>query len=121
MFEGLFIDLYDYSTLDAPVVEVVNGTETDAGLVFLVWECPGVGYYQASDTFIFDNTTITYQNIVVNATSNAPSNKVANKVAYNPTDYEEAWDNHFDAFGAQNVTQIMWDYNEMSVVRVYNF
>jgi hypothetical protein len=117
MFEGLFLDLYNYSSLVAPVVEVVDGTADDAGLVFLVWECPQVGYYQASDTFIFDNTTITYQNIVINATSIPASNKAA----YTPANYTAAWDNHFEAFGAQNVTQIMLDYNEMSVVRVYDF
>ena len=34
---------------------------------------------------------------------------------------QASWDNHFAAFGGQNLDQIMVDYTENSVVRLYNF
>merc|ERR1712023_435297 len=49
MFEGLFKDLCDLATLDAPVVEVDEACKT----VFLVWQCPGCGFNTATDTFVF--------------------------------------------------------------------
>jgi hypothetical protein len=41
-------------------------------------------------------------------------------VAYAPTSVQAAWDNHFDAFGKQNLEQILLDYDETSVMRIYN-
>jgi len=37
-------------TLAAPLVKV----DEEARMVFLVWQCPGVGILHASDTFMFD-------------------------------------------------------------------
>merc|ERR1712129_596821 len=39
---------------------------------------------------------------------------------YSAASVEEAWKHHFDAFGAQNVTNILLDYSESSVIRVWN-
>jgi glutathione S-transferase len=41
-------------------------------------------------------------------------------MAYNPTSTQEAWDNHFTAFGAQNVDQILLDYTEESVLKAFD-
>mmetsp|Transcript_23360 Transcript_23360/g.65135 ORF Transcript_23360/g.65135 Transcript_23360/m.65135 type:complete len:223 (-) Transcript_23360:151-819(-) len=62
MFVGLFRDLYDLKTLDAPVIDV----ESTPGQVFSVWMCPGCGYETTTDTFIFDSANhIIRQNTVV--------------------------------------------------------
>ena len=50
VFDGLFKQLSDLSTLEAPVVDV----EENPGMVFLIWKCPGCGVLNATDTFVFD-------------------------------------------------------------------
>mmetsp|Transcript_96684 Transcript_96684/g.216582 ORF Transcript_96684/g.216582 Transcript_96684/m.216582 type:complete len:191 (-) Transcript_96684:116-688(-) len=65
MFEGLFKDLSDLATLEAPVIDV-DEVEGKGGQVFLVWKCPGCGFDTATDTFIFGaDLKIKFQNIVV--------------------------------------------------------
>lgn len=62
MFQSLFADLRDLSTLDAPIVDV----EEDMRQVFLCWRCIGMGYKTATDTFIFGpDFKIKRQNIVI--------------------------------------------------------
>jgi ketosteroid isomerase-like protein len=65
MFRGLFESLPDLSTLAAPVVDIDEAGEQ----VFLVWECPGVGYKTATDSFLYKKKkgkyVISRQNIVV--------------------------------------------------------
>merc|ERR1711879_58306 len=39
---------------------------------------------------------------------------------YSPQKIADAWQNHFDAFGAQDLDKIMLDYDNDSVARVYN-
>merc|ERR1719434_276448 len=39
---------------------------------------------------------------------------------YAPTTLQEAWDNHFSAFGAQDLDKILLDYDDNSVVYVHN-
>lgn len=39
---------------------------------------------------------------------------------YAPTTVAAAWANHFEAFGTQNVAQIMLDYDEDSVLQIFN-
>ena len=36
-----------------------------------------------------------------------------------PLPVQEAWDNHFEAFGSQNLDKIMLDYDEKSVLRCF--
>lgn len=113
MFVGLFADLSDLSTLAATVVQV----EENAKQVFLVWKCPGVGYEAATDTFIFTNDKkfkIARQNIVVTKREAKDEN------GYKPKSVQEAWDNHFAAFGAQDVDKILLDYDDNSVAYVHN-
>jgi adenosine deaminase len=40
--------------------------------------------------------------------------------AYSPQKVADAWQNHFDAFGKQDLDKIMLDYDAESVCRVYN-
>mmetsp|Transcript_24315 Transcript_24315/g.36477 ORF Transcript_24315/g.36477 Transcript_24315/m.36477 type:complete len:141 (+) Transcript_24315:33-455(+) len=51
MFTGLFKDLSDLNTLEAPEIDVCEDSKT----VFLVWACPGCGYEKITDTFVFDD------------------------------------------------------------------
>merc|ERR1712203_333342 len=39
---------------------------------------------------------------------------------YLPKSIQEAWDNHFAAFGGQDVDKILLDYDDNSVARVHN-
>jgi len=73
MFAGLFAELIDLSTLEAPVVQVDESPK----MVFLCWKCPGSGFATATDTFLFgDDLKIKRQNIVVTKaapTASAPA------------------------------------------------
>merc|ERR1719247_3943476 len=41
-------------------------------------------------------------------------------VAYKAATVQAAWDNHFEAFGGQDVAKIMLDYTEESVLKAFN-
>lgn len=111
-FAELFADLYDTSTLAVHYLE-----EYDGG-VFLVWSNAGTGYTQVTDTFVFsDEYAILQQNIVV--ASDNPL--LCDRYNTRKLETQNSWDNHFEAFGAQNVEQILEDYVEESVVVVFDF
>ena len=44
----------------------------------------------------------------------------APKTGYFATSVQAAWDNHFEAFGKQDLEKIMLDYDETSIVKLYN-
>lgn len=70
MFAGLFAELADKTTLQAPIQDVDEEPKT----VFLIWECPGCGYKTATDTFVFGvDFKIKRQNIVVTKEAVAPA------------------------------------------------
>ena len=126
--EGLFAALSNTSSLTAPVVEVTPQQ------VYLVWTCPSSGVQSATDTFIFaaDNT-ISRQNIVwtagnaLNAYAEltdvqevAAVQPLTPSDTYSKPDVQSAWDNHFAAFGGQNVPAIMKDYTQDSVLKAFD-
>ena len=41
-------------------------------------------------------------------------------MSYSPKTVKDAWDNHFSAFGAKDMDKILKDYDEKSVITVYN-
>lgn len=109
-FTQLFKDLFDLATLEAPVVDVDEMPDGIGGQVFLVWSCPGCGFHTATDTFVFSgDKKIKYQNIVI-----------TKDVPYAPQTIQEAWQNHFDAFGSQDMAKLMLDYDDTSKVSLYN-
>jgi len=74
--------------------------------VFLIWRAPASGYATATDTFIFNpEGKILRQNVVVH---------------YQGGSVQDSWDNHFAAFGGQDVERILLDYTEDSVIAVYD-
>ena len=100
-FVGLFASLPDLSALAAPLVDVSEARSQ----VLLVWECPSSGVVRATDTFLFDAAgKIVTQNVVL-----------VTKPVVQP-----AWDNHFAAFGAQDLDRILLDYCDTSIIKVWD-
>ena len=89
--------------MGAPIVHVegANGYQ-----VFLIWRAPASGYESATDTFIF----------------NAQGKIIRQKgvVHDSPPSVQESWDNHFAAFGGQDVDRILFDYTEDSEIIGYD-
>jgi hypothetical protein len=130
-FLNLFAQLTNLTSLAAPIVEV---TESPQKQVYLIWSCPSSGVESATDTFIFDdNNRISRQNIALTsgtrpnafstvARTNVPSaaNPVPVNSSYSQATVRGAWDNHFTAFGGQNITKIMQDYTSHSVLKAFD-
>jgi len=116
------------ATEGMPQNPVVNeNMEDNPGNVFLLWQCPLAGVDFATDTFIFTGNKIAGQNIVLSmpaaqntVLSKSPSTRVAQS-DYSPTSVQEAWNNHFEAFGDQNVSRILLDYTDESVVYTFEW
>jgi ketosteroid isomerase-like protein len=104
-FTGLFASLHDTSDLAAPIIHVEESVDDEAGSVFLIWSAAASGYVRATDTFIFnEDGKILRQHVVVHF---AP--------------VQRSWDNHFAAFGSQDVERVLLDYACRAVsVTVYN-
>jgi D-xylose 1-dehydrogenase (NADP+, D-xylono-1,5-lactone-forming) len=119
-FVGLFKQLSDLGDLGAPVAEV---QEAPRNQVFLVWSCKASGVQRATDTFTFDGAgKIVNQNIMITIEGvpapAAPPAPIDEHVAGGTV--KAAWDNHFSAFGAQDVDKILADYTEESEIRVWD-
>lgn len=113
-FANLFAALTDLSTLAAPEIVV---EEKPFSQVFLIWSCPSSGFPSCHDTFHFDSSNrIIRQNIAYTSAEPAPQAIGG----YSPASVQAAWDNHFQAFGGQNLDQIMLDYTEDSVIRCHD-
>lgn len=126
LFKGLFKILSDTSGLKAPVIKVDKWE--GGGMVFLVWLCPTSGLPLVTDTFIFDKDfKILRQNIVNFKGAHAETDKRrleelgTDRRRLEEPSVQASWDNHFAAFGKQDVPAILKDYTESSVVRVYDF
>lgn len=111
-----------------PVVKEITGDKVADGNVFLTWRTGNLGAKAidlATDTFSFkkagDRYMIDLQTIVVSEPNGACASggdKPDDPPADNPL--FKGWDNHFKAFGAKNVADIMKDYDENSIVQVYD-
>lgn len=120
-FRELFADLYDLSDLTAPVIDVREAEKDEPGSVFLIWSCKASGYKEATDTFVFDAAgKILRQNVVVSCDREMEDAEVSTEEPSGAGAVHSGWANHFEAFGAQNVEQILLDYTEDSEITVYN-
>ena len=126
-FTGLFAELTDLSDLAAPVVRVEAGFDVLEPQVFLMWENPASGIWKATDTFAFTTDgKIIRQNVVLWRSPSSPFfvDRVPSTLNLNtastggPT--QAGWDNHFAAFGGQNLQQILLDYVQQSQVVVFD-
>jgi len=140
MYEAVAAPLA-YETVAAPVTYAAAAPLTAAPLAYETVAAP-VTYAAAAPTYgtaTFAPTTYATQQQPVSYLNAPASISLApmttygygaapsqlsyafNPVAvYAPGSVQAAWDNHFEAFGKQDVDKIMLDYDETSVARVYN-
>merc|ERR1719464_1590503 len=64
-------------------------------------------------------TTYTMQGTTFPSSHSMVAYPGASVTQYFPMNVQQAWDNHFSAFGEKNVEKILLDYDETSVIRVY--
>merc|ERR1719464_2116720 len=64
-------------------------------------------------------TTYTMQGTTFPSSHSMVAYPGASVTHYFPMTVQQAWDNHFSAFGEKNVDKILLDYDETSVIRVY--
>merc|ERR1712127_462098 len=108
-----------------PIVEPTTGLDATAN-VFLVWNSKGEGVGASTDTFLWKSGyKIMKQNIVTDEISQCtsaaqPEQKRTERRLQQSTPIEDAWKNHLDSFGGQNLTTIMLDYLDTSVIRVFD-
>jgi hypothetical protein len=115
-FTCLFAKLNDLSSLDAPSLIISE----EKKYVSLAWKCPSSGVIAAHDVFLFDRYgKIKRQNIAYHSAPTL-SPVVSEKSDYSPKSIQEAWDNHFSAFGEQRVDKILLDYTEASTLCIFD-
>lgn len=128
-FKQLFTDL-DGCDGDKLNVGDLRISENPYGNVLLAWQCKVAGFDYATDTFIMKGSKIIGQNIVVSKPAPAPaptpvppaaSVRSSSEGPYSPSSVQAAWDNHFGAFAAQNVSQIMLDYDSESSIKTFDW
>jgi len=135
--QRMFVGLFNQLRRDASHIARVGPKhgqpvviEAPGGNVFLTWATtnlpPNDAIDYATDTFSFrkhysGRYTIHKQNIVV--TQQGPCPFTPQQWPSNPprTPLEKAWDNHFQAFGQQDVRRIMKDYTQKSILQVYDW
>merc|ERR1739848_10059 len=119
MFTSLFAELTNRSDLAVPLVHTSifgldgNGSGEGLGQTFLIWRSPIDRYAYVTDTFVYNSAgVILRQNIV--AMKKDPC------APYNPQNVSDAWKNHADAFGSEDLDKIMLDYTDNSIVELYD-
>jgi len=139
---GFFADLFETLTptpdlnvppfgdpdVGNPTVEGADVLSMDAANVFLVWQSVAQGIEKATDTFLWKEVASTVkvkkQNIVATQPNACPAEPVENPAAPEPdatSPVTLGWNNHFNAFGAQDLEMMMLDYTENSTVQVYTW
>ena len=116
-FTNLFAALPDLSGLAAPEIHVEEGNPKS---VFLIWRCPTSGFTHCTDTFLFDDAGKIVRQTVCILNEGAPACKTPLCTEPQGGPVQASWDNHFAAFGAQDVDKILLDYTEKSTIKVYN-
>jgi len=116
-FTGLFAALPDLSGLAAPEIHVEEGNPK---AVFLIWRCPSSGFVHCTDTFLFNDAGKIVRQTVCILNEGAPAGKAPLCTEPQGGPVQASWDNHFGAFGAQDVDKILLDYTDKSVIKVYN-
>ena len=92
--------------LGAPEIHVEEGNQQ----VFLIWRCPSSGFVRCTDTFLFNDAGKIVRQTVCILNPGAPAGK--RRSAEPGAAGQASWDNHFAAFGAQDVDKILLDYTE---------
>jgi len=110
----------------APVVKEA-GASAPNGNVFLTWrtvDSLAKPIDLATDSFSFkkvgEKYLVKHQTIVSTETKSDCPPEPEQSATTGGAKIYQAWDNHFSAFGGKNVTQIMEDYDEGSIVQVWD-
>ena len=126
-FQTLFATRDNFS--DFVAKDIREETDATQPNVFLKWSNAGSGITQATDSFKFTaGAKIKVQTFVIwsapgKAVIAAPgiTDAEMTTTAANPPGPTQAhWDNHLSAFATGNMTKMKLDYNENSVIRVWN-
>jgi len=130
MFDELFAQIGE-AAVAAPHLHVEEGTEMGPGTVFLVWEAPEAmpSIARAVDGFIFDDDNMIVSQYIYVTESLEFARRARRRLQEEGseampesgmmTPVAASWDNHFNAFGAQDVSMILEDYTEDSAVQVF--
>jgi len=127
---GLNVPAFAGDAANPTVDDATVGSSLDAANVFLVWQSVDQGIEKATDTFLWKEIIglgggrimIKKQNIVATQPSACPAEFTANPPAPNAdpkSPVTMGWNNHFEAFGAQDLNKILADYTESSTVQVF--
>merc|ERR1712224_739854 len=81
---------------------------------------PSSGVAHCTDTFLFDDAGKIVRQYIVQLTEGAPAGKAPLCTEPQGGKVQASWDNHFAAFGDQDVDKILKDYTEKSVIKVYD-
>ena len=73
-----------------------------------------------TDTFLFNDAGKIVRQTVCILNPGAPAGKAPLCTEPQGGPVQASWDNHFAAFGAQDVDKVLLDYTEKSVIKVYN-
>jgi len=120
-YTGLFAS-GDLSKLEIIKTKGHDKTDDTSASAFVVWKCEDCKIPEATETMIFnDDKKIVRHTLVYKWTegSGTASDPFESGTAPD-TPVSTAWANHFGAFGGQNVTQILDDYDDSSIVYVFN-
>lgn len=87
----------------------------------MVWTCDSCKIPEATETFIFTSEKVIRHTFVYYDSDATPGSDAAIAVGTDKdTPVSKAWANHFGAFGGQNVDDIAKDYDESSIVYVFD-
>merc|ERR1712194_325641 len=112
----------DLSTLVSKHMHFNGSTVDTFASAFMVWACIDCNIREATETLIFglDGRIIRHTFVYMWTEGQGPeSAHVASGVDLGKP-VADAWDNHFSAFGDQDVTKIMKDYDDSSDVYVFD-
>lgn len=108
----------DVANFSMPMLDI----DEEGRQVFLGWSIPNSGLYQVSDVLEFNpDFTIKYQNTVMNTIPPEGMRERNRNLEYAPTNSLEVWKNHNDGVVERDVDKLMLDYDDNSVVRVFDF
>ena len=126
-FQTLFATRDNFS--DFAAKDIREETDATQPNVFLKWSNAGSGITQATDSFKFTaGAKIKVQTFVIwsapgkgfVAAPGLTDAEMTTTAANPPGPTQLHWDNHLSAFGTGNMTKMKLDYNEKSVIRVWN-
>jgi len=112
----------DLSTLVSKHMHFNGSTDDTFASAFMVWECTDCNIAEATETMIFglDGRILRHTFVYRWTEGQGPESAAVAIGTGLDKPVSLAWANHFSAFGGQNVTNIMKDYDDSSEVYVFD-